>query len=274
MELVNQYLLIHDDVIDQDDLRRGALTSVAALRERLPDHLAQLDPKRFGDAQAIVFGDLVNALAFELLAEAEFPNERRIKAIGLLARVTQDVTLGEFLDVEFEKDFKSTQKIAQNTALLKTSSYTITGPMQLGAVLAGVHGAELEKIASLGAPLGLAFQLQDDYLGLFGTEESFGKPIGSDLEEGQMTPLLLVTIARATTTEVAFLKRVVGKKMSKKDRERIYTIMERTNAQSHVKEVENRYFEQSLGAIDALGLSVQVKEALTNLVKRLQMRET
>ncbi|MCC6875734.1 MAG: polyprenyl synthetase family protein, partial [Sandaracinaceae bacterium] len=177
LELLQTYLLIHDDWMDGDDERRGGPSVHAALREAHGDtHL--------GDALAILAGDLACAQAWELLAlGGDVPPARRREAIAVFATMQHEVVIGQQLDLIGTADISRMQQ-------LKTGSYTVRGPLLLGAALAGASPPQTASLEAYGAPLGEAFQLRDDLLGTFGDPKQTGKPAGNDLRVGKRTALV------------------------------------------------------------------------------------
>ncbi len=150
IELIHNYLLIHDDILDQDKLRRGKKTL----------HLLH------GEDMAICAGDLACALAYEILSSAKFPFDCRIRALEKLNRALYFTGYGQMLELELRRKKKSGKKISKNEVLdiyrHKTAFYTFVCPLQVGASLAGADDLFLKKIEKFALPLGIAFQIQDD----------------------------------------------------------------------------------------------------------------
>ncbi len=176
LELLQTYLLIHDDWMDGDAERRGGAAVHAALASRYGDaHL--------GASVAVLAGDLASAWAWELLEAAPFPPERFPRAVRAFCLMQEEVVFGQQLDLVGYEDVDLMQD-------LKTGSYTVRGPLALGAILAGAAEPALEGLARFAGPLGIAFQLRDDLLGTFGDAASVGKPVGSDLRAGKRNALV------------------------------------------------------------------------------------
>jgi geranylgeranyl diphosphate synthase type I len=199
VELLQTYLLIHDDWMDQDDQRRGGQAVHAALRDRLGD-------THRGASVAVLAGDMANAYAWELLADASFPNVSGGAAFHYFAVVQQDVLFGQAMDILGASDVDRMQR-------LKTASYTTRGPLLLGALLGGATDAQRRALADFAEPLGIAFQLRDDLLGTFGDRALLGKPVGNDLRAGKRTSLLVAAERLATDPGVlAPVTRVLGRR--------------------------------------------------------------
>jgi geranylgeranyl diphosphate synthase type I len=174
LELLQTYLLIHDDWMDGDSIRRGGPSVPAIMRRRFEADRA--------DAMAILAGDLAAAWARRALLETTVAPERLMAAAGELGRVEEDVVEGQVLDVGGRAH---DPRAVEAMHALKTTSYTVRGPLVMGACLAGVTEAQIVRLVAFSAPLGVAFQLRDDVLGVFGDAAKTGKPAGNDLRAGK-----------------------------------------------------------------------------------------
>lgn len=185
IELLQSGLLIHDDIIDRDLLRRGEKTIYAS----------------YGSDLAICFGDAAHFLAYEILPES-------LKDI--FAKKSMEVVLGQMQDVSGKQ--KMTEKDILDVYLYKTASYTCSLPLIMGAVLAGAKASETKKMEELGKYLGIIFQIKDDEMGLFGEEKEIGKTVGGDIKEGKKTLYYLYLFERARGEDLKKLKKVFGNK--------------------------------------------------------------
>lgn len=186
VELLHSYFLIHDDWMDQDDLRRGGPSVHAALAR-------QFGSAHLGAAAAVLAGDYTLALATRELTRAELPPERRICVLDRFAAMQLDVVAGQQLDVLGGVPGAAAQ--LDDVYRLKTGSYTVLGPLELGAALCDISDDLRADIEEFAVPLGIAFQLRDDLLGAFADPAQTGKPRGSDLIAGKRTLLLQVALA-------------------------------------------------------------------------------
>lgn len=194
-ELLQAYFLVHDDWMDGDETRRGGPAVHVVLSQRHRDaHL--------GASLAILAGDLGCALAHRLLIAIDAPPNVAREAMTAFARVHEEVVLGQTLDLTLgAHDAEAVERMHA----LKTGSYTSRGPIELGAILAGASAdvrAALDRFAS---PLGVAFQLRDDLLGVFGSEAETGKPVGSDLRARKRTALVAEALSLLPTADRARL---------------------------------------------------------------------
>jgi geranylgeranyl diphosphate synthase type I len=206
LELVQASALIHDDVMDGSDTRRG---EPAVHRRFAGHHRSQRwhgDPDGFGTAAAILLGDLCLVWSDELLHTGGLPPDTLARGRPVFDQMRTEVTIGQYLDVLTQATGDTTVEQAVKVARLKSAKYTVERPLQLGAAFAGAPPALIAAYTGYGLPLGEAFQLRDDVLGLFGDPAVTGKPAGDDLREGKRTYLVAAAMeaagpaARATLT--------------------------------------------------------------------------
>ena len=173
VEMVHTYSLIHDDLpcMDNDDYRRGRLTN----------------HKVYGEATAVLAGDGLLTAAFSSLASAPYAPETRIRAVECLARCAGELGMvgGQILDMESEERACTEQEILDIQS--RKTGALIQAACRLGVLAGGGNEEQLQAAGSFAAQLGLAFQIRDDMLDVCGDAEEFGKPIGSDKEEGKVT---------------------------------------------------------------------------------------
>ena len=191
IELMQSFLLIHDDIMDQDYLRRGrasVFAQYAKILEKEAPRAGTDEFRRFGEAMGICAGDISMLLAFELFATLKQPPERKVEIIARAAQEIgwvgaaqmNDVYNGMAEDVATEEDITSVYRY-------KTGRYTFSLPLQLGALLGGASSDDQVTLSTLGEQLGLLFQIKDDDLGIWGAEADTGKPVGSDIIAGKQT---------------------------------------------------------------------------------------
>jgi geranylgeranyl diphosphate synthase type I len=196
LELLQTYFLIQDDWMDGDEQRRGGPSVHVALgRKRRDPHL--------GASLAMLAADLASGFAWELASGAAFPAGRREEALAAFGRMHFEVVCGQQLDLLGHDDVALVHQ-------LKTGSYTVRGPLCLGALLADASAEQLTALERFGAPLGLAFQLRDDWLGAFGQRDTLGKPVGNDLRAGKHTALVAEARTLMSAADVGQLDAVFG----------------------------------------------------------------
>lgn len=180
VELLQTYLLIHDDWMDDDDVRRGGPSVHAMLREKFGS-------SRAGDVAGVLAGDYAAALALEALSETPVAAERVTDAVREFARIQANVIIGQLIDVRAGAKGALAVEAMHD---LKTGSYTVRGPVAIGAILAGASPDLRASLDAFARPLGVAFQLRDDLLGTFGDPSQTGKSHGSDVRQGKRTALI------------------------------------------------------------------------------------
>ena len=198
LELLQTYLLIHDDWMDGDDVRRGGPSVHAALRKHFGE------PFR-GDTFAILAGDMASSMAQDALFNVRAAPVYVLAAAREFARLQVDVVFGQMLDVQGAAESDGQLERMHD---LKTGSYTVRGPLRMGAALAGANAAQQASLEQFAKPLGVAFQLRDDLLGTFGDPGKTGKSDASDLLQGKRTAL--VVEAQKDPRGSAFLNAVLG----------------------------------------------------------------
>ncbi|MDQ1128891.1 polyprenyl synthetase family protein [Microbacterium sp. SORGH_AS_0888] len=196
LEVFHAAALVHDDIIDNSDTRRGRPAAHRQLEGAHRDARWHGDAAAFGRSAGVLLGDLLVAWSDDLLesglahAGACAPDARRQYAI-----MRRDVTVGQFLDIAEESAFavspdEEHAERALRVASLKSARYSVEQPLLIGAALAGADEGQRAALSGFGHPIGMAFQLRDDVLGVFGDERETGKPSGDDLREGKRTVLI------------------------------------------------------------------------------------
>jgi geranylgeranyl diphosphate synthase, type I len=198
VELLQTYFLVHDDWMDRDDTRRGVPAVHAALAKTFAS-------EHKGAAAAVLAGDYLVAMASQHLTRAARKHERLADLLDCFAEMQLSAVLGQQLDVI------GVTRNAELVYELKTGSYTVRGPLQLGALLAGASPKQLKALQRFADPLGVAFQIQDDLLGAFGSPEVTGKPRGNDLLQGKWTWIVQSALDHGNTSERQLLEEVLGK---------------------------------------------------------------
>ncbi|MBO3101940.1 polyprenyl synthetase family protein [Cellulomonas fengjieae] len=211
IEVLHTAMLVHDDLLDHDEVRRGRPNVAGATRARLEGR--GVAERVVGDqvlAAGLLAGDLAIASAFSLVVSAPAEREALLRVVGLLAEGIETTVVGELLDVTAA--LSSPRDVdALAVAELKTAAYSGSLPLVVGAILAGAAEARIAQLAAVGSALGVAFQLTDDELGVFGDPAVTGKSVVSDLREGKRTELLRRAYAMADEAGCAVLDAHVGR---------------------------------------------------------------
>lgn len=273
MELIHSYFLIHDDIIDQDDLRRGRPSMHCRFSNSLSKNIPSDHRDHLGRSLAILAGDISSVWAYELFAKSKFPAEQKIKALGEINRMIFKCGTGEILDVAIE--LKNHPKVSDifKVQIYKTASYTIEGPLAIGALLGGASPAMIKALREFARPLGIAFQIQDDILGLFGNEKEVGKPIGSDLRQGKMTLLMLHALKRANNIQKRIIQSALGNEnISKKQINNVRAIVEQTSSLAYSQNLVRKFSAQSRNILQKSPLPDAAKSFLAGLIEFLAKR--
>ncbi|MFV0372995.1 polyprenyl synthetase family protein [Microbacterium sp.] len=199
LEIFQAAALVHDDIIDNSDTRRGRPSAHRRLEAQHRDSDWAGDAARFGRSAAILLGDLLVAWSDDLFEEGLSEAAHAADARRRYGRMRRDVTLGQYLDIAAEAGNADADPAGQAerallVATLKSARYSVQQPLLIGAELAGATPTQRQALSEFGLPIGLAFQLRDDILGVFGDAAVTGKPSGDDLREGKRT--LLIAYAR------------------------------------------------------------------------------
>ena len=217
LEIFHAAALVHDDVIDNSDTRRGRPAAHRALEAAHRAHAWAGDAAAFGRSGAVLLGDLLVAWSDDLLEEG-------LAAASVLdaatarteyATMRREVTIGQFLDIAEESAYitepdQMHAERALRVASLKSARYSIQQPLAVGAALAGADAAQQAALAAFGHPVGMAFQLRDDVLGVFGDESVTGKPSGDDLREGKRTVLIAYARERLAPPARRIVDELIG----------------------------------------------------------------
>ncbi len=236
IEIFQTAILAHDDIIDQSPLRRGKPTIYKALGQ---DHYAI--------SQTICLGDMGFFLGVQLIAESDFPADRKNKALAVFSKMVINTGLGEMLDVELPRlPRNKTEDAVLAIHKLKTAYYTIIYPLTIGGILGGASEELIQKFEHFGNDLGIAFQIQDDILGVFGSEKELGKSVTSDIEEGKNTLLITQALKNANPEQEKILDQYYGKgKVGEEELAKIRTVFEQTGSLEYSKQKALEYVNRA-----------------------------
>ncbi|MET0864340.1 MAG: polyprenyl synthetase family protein [Nakamurella sp.] len=269
LELIQACALIHDDVIDRSDSRRGRPSTHRAVAKAHADAGLTGDPEHYGVSAAILVGDLALAWADDLYVAGAQGLGAIDRSASVWAAMRTEVLGGQLLDL-LTSSSSTADPAAQATDAMrvnrfKTAAYTVERPLQLGAELAGASAATVTALRGYGADIGVAFQLRDDLLGVYGDPAVTGKPAGDDLLEGKRTVLLAT--ARAGLQEapelLAELDAGIGRAAA--DPARLAEIIAGTGAPDVVEERIAALVRSGLAALDAGQVSPVARARLGEL---------
>ncbi|MQA62529.1 MAG: polyprenyl synthetase family protein [Actinophytocola sp.] len=197
LELLQACALIHDDLMDASDSRRGAPTVHVAFAKQHAEYGWHGQPERFGLAAAVLIGDVALAWADDMFGSTPLPAAVIAAARPTWQAMRTEVLAGQYLDVHTQATGDTSPGAAMRVNELKTAAYTVARPLELGARLAGADEDLIASLRLFGRDIGIAFQLRDDLLGVFGDPAVTGKPAGDDLREGKRTLLAALGLQRA-----------------------------------------------------------------------------
>ncbi len=255
LELLQACALIHDDLIDNSDTRRGR----PAVHQRFADLHRRSDwsgaPADFGAAAAILIGDLLLAWSDTMLANSGLHDGALRRTRPISSAMRTEVMVGQYLDVLEQARGETTVDRALRVARLKSAKYTVERPLHLGAAIAKAGDDITQAYSKYGIPLGEAFQLRDDLLGVFGEPATTGKPAGDDLREGKQTVLIALTLSRGSLSDREFLRGVLGQAdLSTDDVERARGVITASGAAAEVEEMIATRLDEALAALNEVGL--------------------
>jgi geranylgeranyl diphosphate synthase, type I len=210
VELLHICALIHDDIMDGSEVRRGRPAMHVGFAGLHRGRAWRGDPAAFGAGAAMLMGDLAFTWADVALAEAGLPDDRLAAALRVFNRLRSELMGGQYLDLVEARRGASDEDAVRRVLTYKSGKYTIERPLHLGHALAAGAPALAEAYSAYGLPLGEAFQLRDDVLGVFGSPEVTGKPAGDDLREGKETYLVMLTRRRAGPAGRQLLEGALG----------------------------------------------------------------
>ncbi len=274
-ELLHTYLLIHDDIMDHAEIRRGLPAAHVRFREAHREHGLHGDAEDFGRSVAILLGDLAQAWAVELAALSSTGRGSAARDLSRsFAAMCQEVIGGQYLELLVAQRRAATEEELLRVLRLKSGRYTAERPIQLGALLAGAPQETLAGLSRYGAAVGEAFQLQDDLLGMFGDPETVGKPVDADLKEGKYTFLIHHTLDRATPAQRQALEAALGNlEATPEQTAAARRVIAETGARDAVKAMTAERLRSARSALAALDLRPDGRLFLDGLIDYLWERE-
>lgn len=267
VELLHASALVHDDVMDHSDRRRG---QPAAHRQFSELHRAGRRPgdaEEFGFGSAILLGDLLLSWTDEMLRTSGFGVDQVMAALRCLDSMRTEVAAGQFLDLVAQNSTDNSVPQAMRVLRYKSAKYTVERPLHMGAALGGADSRLMTSLTSYGLPLGEAFQLRDDVLGVFGDPEVTGKPAGDDLREGKRTVLMALATERATAGQAEVIGRLFGSpRLDDRGVRELRDVVERTGARTAVEQLIHQLTRAATTALDQAPIDDPgIKTALLDL---------
>ncbi len=275
LELFQAAALIHDDILDRSDTRRGAPSIHRAFATRHRQAGWRQDPEHFGTSAAILTGDLCLALSEEVFAGAADATGSPATGRAMFNQMRFEVMAGQYLDVLDEvevpgEDPAEALTRARTVLRYKSARYSVVHPLNLGGALADPQGAPLAHYEAFSLPLGEAFQLQDDLLGVFGDPKVTGKPAGDDLREGKRTELVAHALDLLAPDQVKDLEDSLGDPdLTPESVARLQALLQESGARSRVEAEVSTLGAQALDALDLMPVDDAVRDGLGRLAHRI-----
>ncbi|MBW2992627.1 polyprenyl synthetase family protein [Candidatus Woesearchaeota archaeon] len=269
VELMESFLLIHDDIIDNDSLRRGKPTL---------HKIYEIDKKEndedYGKNMALLAGDLLAIFGSETILNSDFNHKIKARAVEKFNNIIANTIFGQTLDYlgNFSQEFA--EDYIKRVHILKTAKYTIEGPLHIGAILAGAKEKHLKQISGFSIPLGQAFQIKDDILNIFGEESEIGKSVCSDIKEGKKTLLIAKALENSTLKQRLFIKRCLGNKnLTKKQIKKLKKIIIDTGSLDYSKQIAQDMVKRAKIKIKSSKFKKPAKIFLLNLADYIIERD-
>lgn len=291
IELLHTYLLIHDDIMDHAEVRRGQPAAHVRFRQAHQARGFHGDAQDFGRSVAILLGDLSHTWAVELFTGVTLEAGKRSRELTrCFSAMSEEVIGGQYLELLVAQR-RGAQSSAENAETadreqellrvlrLKSGCYTAERPIQLGALLAGAEETAFDGLSHYGSAVGEAFQLQDDLLGMFGDAGTVGKPVGEDLREGKFTFLIHHALSTATPEQRRTLEAALGNPgLTAGEVAAAQRILEETGARRRVTEMVAERLRAARAALDGLDgvekLAPEGRLFFAGLLEYLRERES
>ena len=282
LELFHAAALVHDDILDKSDTRRGAPSAHKRFEELHRSGSWMGSHADFGQSAALLLGDLLLGWSDEMLGEGldALSNRNAASAARLeFNRMRTEVTVGQYLDILEEKSWRSHAESEQlprahRVIVYKSAKYSVEAPLAIGAQIGGATPEQVEALRAFGLPLGIAYQLRDDLLGVFGDPEVTGKPAGDDLREGKRT----VLIALARTQLPANLRNLLDELLGDVDLNEVQVrvlqdAIRESGAIEHVERIIDHNVALARTALDGAPLTASATAQLLQLTDTVTRRQ-
>lgn len=254
IELFHNFTLIHDDIMDKASLRRGQPTV----------------HEKYGDSTALLSGDMMMVAAYEYLNKVD--NRYLHKIMGLFNRTAREVCEGQQLDMDFEKqDSVQLDEYIQMISL--KTSVLLAGSLQMGAILGGASLGNQQHLYEFGRNLGIAFQVQDDYLDAFGDPEKFGKEKGGDIRANKKTFLVIGALQASTPLQQQELQHLLREQSPDKV-DKVVSIFKDRRVDEWARELKQSFMDKAMQHLEDTAVISKRKEPLTQLAQYLMQRES
>jgi geranylgeranyl diphosphate synthase, type I len=270
LELLHACALVHDDVIDDSSTRRGKPTAHVRFAALHRDRRWRGSAERFGTSAAILLGDLALAWADDIVLGMGLPPQARRRVHGVWAEIRTEVLGGQYLDIVAEAGADESIASAMNVDIFKTACYTVARPLQLGVAAAADRPDVTAVFQQFGTDLGVAFQLRDDVLGVFGDPAVTGKPSGDDLRSGKRTVLLAEAVELADKSNplaAKLLRSSIGAQLTDAQVGELRDVIESVGARAAAEQRIAALTRQALATLAAAPINAAAKAGLSGLAR-------
>jgi geranylgeranyl diphosphate synthase, type I len=275
LDLLHACAIVHDDVMDASDTRRGLPSTHRRFSAQHTSAAWHGSPDAFGVGAAILLGDLCLAWSDEMLATCGLGPEAIRRARTAYDEMRTEVMAGQYLDLVEQARGGGSVERAMRVVRFKSAKYTVERPLHVGGLLADAPAALLDAYTAYGLPIGEAFQLRDDLLGVFGDPGVTGKPAGDDIREGKRTVLVALAMDRADPTERATLEKSIGNPgIDDADIAGVRDVLVSTGATDAVETLIDELTTNAVAALDAAPIDADARTALRGLAVAATQRST
>ena len=272
LELLHASALVHDDLMDASDVRRGRPSTHRAFEQLHREQGWTAGSEQYGASAAILLGDLLLSWSDEMLRTCGLPAERVLAALGYFDLTRTEVVAGQFLDVSVQARGTADVDTAMTVLRYKSAKYSIERPLHIGAALGGATPEVVEQLSRFGLPLGEAFQLRDDLLGVFGDPEVTGKPAGDDLVEGKRTVLVALALDALPPAQARVLDSSLGRPLDADRVAQLRDLVDSSGAREQVEAVIAHLTDTALTALGRASIHDDARQALTALADQATRR--
>ena len=272
LELLHASALVHDDLMDASDTRRGHPSTHRAFERLHRQEGWTGGATEYGAAAAILLGDLLLSWSDELLRTSGLPAGRVLEALRFLDLTRSEVVTGQFLDVSAQARGKADVDTAMTVLRYKSAKYSVERPLHVGAALGGASAAQVSDLTRFGLPLGEAFQLRDDVLGVFGDPAATGKPAGDDLVEGKRTVLVALALDALPTAQGRRLDAALGTPLDPAQVGELRDLISSSGALAQLESVIEHLTGTALAALERADVADTARSALARLADEATQR--
>jgi geranylgeranyl diphosphate synthase type I len=272
LELLHASALVHDDLMDASDTRRGHPSTHRAFERLHREQGWAGGGVEYGAAAAVLLGDLLLSWSDELLRTSGLPAERVLTALRFFDLTRSEVVTGQFLDVSAQARGTADVDTAMTVLRYKSAKYSIERPLHVGAALGGATDSQIADLTRFGLPLGEAFQLRDDVLGVFGDPAATGKPAGDDLVEGKRTVLVALALDALPPEQGRRLDAALGTPLDAAQVAELRDLISASGALAQLEQVIEHLTGTALASLERAEITETARAALVRLAEQATQR--